>query len=69
MQGQNEIILEHLMNNVGITQLEATNKYKILRLSARIYDLRSKGYKILRIDHKPENNSVFGAYAEYRLVR
>ena len=69
MNGQNKIILDHLKNHVGITQLEATRKYGILRLSARIFDLRSAGYNISCILHKSEKAcGGFGSYAEYRLV-
>lgn len=39
---QNEEILRHLLTYGKITSLEAMNKYGIMRLGARIYDLKSK---------------------------
>ena len=43
---QNAQILTHLKRHGTITPLEALNKYGILRLAARCYDLREKGYGI-----------------------
>ena len=43
---QNQIILKHLKKHGSITPLQAINKYMILRLSARIFDLRDSGHKI-----------------------
>ena len=46
---QNEKILNHLVQHGSITPLEAFERYGIMRLGARIYDLRRKGYKITGI--------------------
>lgn len=43
---QNERIIEYLKTFGSITQLEATQELGVLRLPSRIFDLRSKGYKI-----------------------
>lgn len=43
---QNEIILNHLKDFGSITPLEAMNEYGIMRLGARVYDLKRKGYNI-----------------------
>lgn len=43
---QNDRILRHLRDYGSITSLEAAQEYGILRLSARIYDLRHLGYDV-----------------------
>ncbi|APF16971.1 hypothetical protein Calab_1507 [Caldithrix abyssi DSM 13497] len=43
---QSELILKHLIRNKGITALEALRLYGCLRLSARIWELRQRGYRI-----------------------
>lgn len=40
-------ILNHLKRFGSITQLEAVEEYGCYRLSARIADLKAKGYKIV----------------------
>ena len=43
---QTKAILEHLVNVGSITSMEAFELYGCTRLSARIFDLRKKGYDI-----------------------
>lgn len=43
---QNEKILRHLRMFGSINPIEAFQEYGILRLGARIYDLKSQGYSI-----------------------
>lgn len=43
---QNTQILEHLKNCGSITPKEALDKYGIMRLGARIYDLKQMGVDI-----------------------
>ena len=43
---QNKKVLEHLKKYGSITTLAAYDQYRITRLSARIWDLRNKGYPI-----------------------
>ena len=43
---QNEQVLKHLLDNKKITSLEAVELYGIMRLGARIYDLKKQGYPI-----------------------
>ena len=43
---QCERILRHLEDYGSLTQLEAVQEYGILRLSARIWDLRKAGHEI-----------------------
>lgn len=67
---QNEAVLRHLLDNGGITSLEAMERYGIMRLGARIYDLKKQGYLIktyLRVGKSRNGESM--VFAEYRLER
>lgn len=46
MKNQNERVMEYLQSNGKITQFEALIELGILRLAARINDLKNKGKKI-----------------------
>lgn len=46
MQGQNDAILEYLQEGHTLTPLDALNEFDCFRLSARIKDLRNKGYNV-----------------------
>ena len=61
---QENIILDHLKEHKFITTWEAIQKYRITRLSARIYELREKGYQIIT-KNITENGKTF---AEYSLI-
>ena len=66
---QNDEILNHLRTNTGITTAEAFSKYGITRLSARIFDLREKGYDISSLDREEINrNGKKSRFTEYRLT-
>lgn len=43
---QTDMILMHLREHGSITPLDAMQEYGCMRLGARIWDLRDKGYKI-----------------------
>ena len=43
---QNQRLLAYLIEHQSITPLEALRRLGIYRLSARIFDLREKGYNI-----------------------
>lgn len=43
---QNEAVLQYLRDNSGITPIHAIKKLGVLRLSARIHDLRAQGHTI-----------------------
>lgn len=63
-------VLEHLEKGYSISQLEATQKYGILRLGAIIFNLRKAGYSIsTEIVHKKNRNGNTTNYAVYRLER
>lgn len=67
---QKDRILRHLLDQGSITQWEAIRDYGIMRLGARIWDLKHDGYKIETERETSVNR--YGertAYARYRLVR
>ena len=66
---QCEMILKHLKTHVGITPTTALEKYGVMRLAARISDLRGQGYQITTVRREAINR--FGKkveFAEYRMV-
>ena len=65
---QNEMVLQHLQRFGSITPREALMNYGIMRLGARVYDLRRAGYGIAKETERSENR--FGrvvSYARYLL--
>lgn len=65
MNTQNKIILKHLKEVGPISALDAVYRYRITRLSARIFDLRQAGYTIINLRVKPKNGKP---YTEYILI-
>ena len=63
IDSQNDQVLAYLKKNGSITQWDAIQEFACLRLSARIYDLRCRGYKI---DSSMTKNSNGKRYATYR---
>ena len=61
---QENQILNHLKKHKFITSWEAIQEYRITRLSARIYELREKGFNIMT-KNITENGKTF---AEYNLI-
>ena len=61
---QENQILNHLKKHKFITSWEAIQEYRITRLSARIYELRKKGFNIIT-KNVTENGKTF---AEYSLI-
>lgn len=59
---QNVTIENHLKRFGSITTLEAVNDYSILRLSARIWDLRHKGLMIASYRHETPNGARVAKY-------
>lgn len=49
MMSQNLMVLHHMETEGSITPKEAMDEYGIMRLGARIYDLKQAGYKVNRI--------------------
>lgn len=64
-----KIVLKHLQTGKELSQLEATQKYGILRLGAIIFNLRKEGYKIVtRMEHKPNRYGNTSNYGVYKLI-
>ena len=67
---QCEIILSFLEHHSFITQLECTERFKITRLAARVYDLRRMGYAVENISSKFETvcgcNPRYGIYTLHK---
>jgi hypothetical protein len=63
---QNKQILEYLKNGNSITPLTALEKFNCLRLSARILDLKDKGYNIKTEMVKSKLSGK--TYAKYTLL-
>lgn len=62
-------ILRHLRDHGSITSLEAISEYSILRLAARIKDLKRRGYNITSETVRGVNR--YGEptrYSVYRLI-
>lgn len=69
-KSQNDEILHHLQTHNGITSFEAFTLYGITRISARIYDLRDRGYKIVNCNHETvDRRGKKTKFVEYRLVK
>lgn len=67
---QQEMVLRHLERHGSITALEALQEYGIMRLGARIWDLKNSGKEITREMEVGKNR--FGesiCYARYRLKK
>ena len=66
---QCERILRHLRDYGSITSLEAITEYGILRLAARINDLKERGYNITSETVVGENRYQEKVhYSVYRLI-
>lgn len=68
MQTQKEMVLAWLKTRGSITPLEAMKELGIMRLGARIFDLRAEGYPIISSVETAQNR--FGTpttYARYIL--
>lgn len=67
---QSDRVLRHLQDFGSITQVTALRDYGIMRLGARIWDLKRQGYDIRT--EREEGLNRYGertAYARYRMVR
>lgn len=53
--GQTDRILDYMKRHDGITSFEAFTECGVTRLSARIYDLRKRGYSIANKAVKDKN--------------
>ena len=56
-------VLDHLLAHQTITSWQAIQKYGITRLSARIYDLKVKGFYIDTVSKRnAQNTGNYGLY-------
>lgn len=65
---QTELVLNHLQTRGSISPLEAQAEYSIMRLGARIYDLKRRGYHI--VAEREDGVNKFGDkchWARYRM--
>jgi len=65
MKSQNALVLKHLKSGKSLTPLTALSQYGIMRLAARIYDLRQQGHDIRGVrfkykDSRPMRYSMGG---------
>ena len=66
---QSEKVLRHLRDYGSITPLTAMSEYGIMRLGARIYDLKRRGYPIISSAEQGQNR--YGEpthWARYTLI-
>lgn len=65
---QNDIIISHMrLNPEGITPWEAMNFYGIMRLGARVWELKDMGYRIEKHTVQKKKGSKTVRYARYVL--
>ena len=65
---QADLILDYLQSGRTITPMEAQQMFSCMRLGARIYDLKQRGYPI--ISEREEGFNKFGNkchWARYRM--
>lgn len=60
-ESQNKTILQMLLDGMNVTPMDALNACGCFRLSARIFDLRAKGYDI-KTDMVEVNGSRIAQY-------
>ena len=67
---QNDMILDYLRQNGSITQAEAISQFGCYRLGARIWELKQRGHKIIKVMEASRNRfGILTRYARYALVR
>jgi len=67
---QCKLLLAHLLSGASITPREAYNEWGIMRLGARIWDLKHQGYDIITEQEQAFNR--FGKptrFAKYKLIK
>jgi hypothetical protein len=56
------VLLKHLQTGRGISAMAAIDRWEMLRLAARIYDLKQRGIRIERHIVKSVNGRHFASY-------
>ena len=66
---QSKVVLKHLQSGKQLSQLEATEKYGILRLGAIVFNLRKSGHNIVTVNKSsPNRYGNTSTYAVYKLI-
>jgi hypothetical protein len=69
-QTQTEMVYDMLRSNSGgITAMDVQDELGVMRLAARIYDLRSGGHNIITETKRVLGRYGFAYVAKYRLVK
>lgn len=63
-EGQSKQVLRHLLTNKRISAMDALRRYGIMRLAARIYELRDQGIDIITM----KSGTGYGSYAIYEII-
>lgn len=61
-RSQNELVLNHLKTHGQLTPLKASGLYGVMRLAARIHELRNKGHAIKSVVARDPNGHPFAIY-------
>ena len=65
---QQDMILQYMQDEGSITPLDALREFGCMRLGARIFDLKKRGYGITRVlEHRENRYGKTVRYALYSL--
>lgn len=66
---QEQRVLDYIREHGSITSMQAFTDLKITRLSARIFNLRARGFNIENVSHTYKNGQgTTTTYTEYVLI-
>lgn len=66
---QEQRVLDYIREHGSITSMQAFTDLKITRLSARIFNLRARGFNIENVSHTYKNGQgTTATYTEYVLI-
>ena len=65
---QNKQVLNHLIKYTYIDPMLSLRKYGTMRLSARIYDLKRMGHKIISLPKHTANKKIVAEYMLQKLA-
>ena len=66
---QEQRVLDYIREHGSITSMQAFTDLKISRLSARIFNLRARGFNIENVSHTYKNGQgTTTTYTEYVLI-
>lgn len=67
MKNQTQMVLDYILEHGSIDQWRAMNELHILRLSARIYDLKRQGVPVYAVIRSRKTDGGTIHWAEYRI--